>query len=394
ATIIATCVTPTGAGLWKTLILLTFGSKNASIMKMTQEVLPVQFSEFFGIWVPAFIIALLALFSMIGGEWKKRGHQFILLAFVFWMMLKNRRFAGFLGLIGLLYLPQWIAFISQEAVSARQKAAQYGMGGLFVVLLILAPFWSYQYYKGNQVMFMTDFLQFREKKTFHPYNGVAFLKQHKPKGKLYNLFDVGGFIHWKLPTRKVFIDGRTNILFKEKFFYTHYAKHRGQKTLPKHLDTLGVSMAILPHRMPMTSLLYNDSNWVPVAYDDKQALFLKRGEGNDALIEKYGYRILRIDTNARRVIALWSQLRRQQPGKFHWLCNEVTRSVRQSTYKSRRLFWLLRVCKKIHSEILPLHPSTTPLTSPRTAPPTTQHTSSPTTQPKKPASSQPTPSSR
>lgn len=43
---------------------------------------------------------------------------------------------------------------------------------------------------------------------FYPGEAVKFLKNNLPQGQIFSIYDWGGYLIWKLPEKKVFIDGR------------------------------------------------------------------------------------------------------------------------------------------------------------------------------------------
>jgi hypothetical protein len=47
-----------------------------------------------------------------------------------------------------------------------------------------------------------------DREKYYPKNAVAYLQQHPCSGALFNHYDYGGYLIWKLPSHKVYIDGR------------------------------------------------------------------------------------------------------------------------------------------------------------------------------------------
>ena len=76
-----------------------------------------------------------------------------------------------------------------------------------------------------------------------PARAVAFLQQHPPAGPIFNLYDWGGYLIWKLyPTTPVFIDGRADLygadLFHD-FADVYQFKGRWQQILHRwHIQTV------------------------------------------------------------------------------------------------------------------------------------------------------------
>lgn len=58
-----------------------------------------------------------------------------------------------------------------------------------------------------------------------PENVISFIKKHHVKGRLYNSYDIGGYLIWRLyPDMKVFIDGRGLV---QQVYNAHQAINRG-----------------------------------------------------------------------------------------------------------------------------------------------------------------------
>ena len=43
---------------------------------------------------------------------------------------------------------------------------------------------------------------------YYPPLAIRYLSQHLPKGQIFSSFEWGGYLDWKLPQKRVFIDGR------------------------------------------------------------------------------------------------------------------------------------------------------------------------------------------
>jgi hypothetical protein len=57
-------------------------------------------------------------------------------------------------------------------------------------------------------MFVYGSLSYRAGQNSYPEHAVGYLKNHLPSGNLFSSYDWGGYLIWKLPEKKVFIDGR------------------------------------------------------------------------------------------------------------------------------------------------------------------------------------------
>lgn len=68
-------------------------------------------------------------------------------------------------------------------------------GGLFITFIV---FTMYRWILGG----------FDSKNTFYPINAVSYLTENLPNGNIFSDYGWGGYLIWKLPQKKVFIDGR------------------------------------------------------------------------------------------------------------------------------------------------------------------------------------------
>lgn len=123
-----------------------------------------------------------------------------------------------------------------------------------------------------------------------PEQAASFILADKPAGRIFNHFNWGGYLIWKLwPDYQVFIDGRT--LSHEAFDeYTRilWDEVEGKKLL----DRNDVNIVVIPgvHYLTgelyaLAEYLYRDPQW-HLVYADDTALVLLRGEANRTIIER------------------------------------------------------------------------------------------------------------
>ncbi len=106
-----------------------------------------------------------------------------------------------------------------------------------------------------------------------PSRAVAFLQQHPPAGPIFNHYDWGGYLIWKLyPSTLVFIDGRADVygqsLFHD-FADTYEFKSSSQQILQRwHIQTV-----IVPPNSALAAGLRSSPGWI-ISYQDSQAMIL------------------------------------------------------------------------------------------------------------------------
>ncbi len=124
--------------------------------------------------------------------------------------------------------------------------------------------------------------------------GVEFVRQNNIKGPVFNNFDVGSFLIWKLyPEQKVFVDGRPEA-YSVEFFENIYKPMQEDPALwKKYSEIYKINYIFFSHtditpwaRKFLYSISLN-TDWPLVYKDGSVAIFLKRTPENSALIKKF-----------------------------------------------------------------------------------------------------------
>lgn len=106
-----------------------------------------------------------------------------------------------------------------------------------------------------------------------PARAAAFLQTHPPRGPIFNHYDWGGYLIWKLyPSTQVFIDGRADLYGQQlldQFADTYQLKGDWRQTLQQwRIDTV-----LIPANSALATGLRSSPGWT-VAYEDPQAVVL------------------------------------------------------------------------------------------------------------------------
>jgi hypothetical protein len=106
-----------------------------------------------------------------------------------------------------------------------------------------------------------------------PARAVAFLQTHPPTRRIFNHYDWGGYLIWKLyPSTPVFIDGRADLYGQpllDQFAHTYQFTGAWQQTLQRwNVDTV-----LVPRDSALATGLRNSPGWT-VSYEDSQAVLL------------------------------------------------------------------------------------------------------------------------
>ncbi len=106
-----------------------------------------------------------------------------------------------------------------------------------------------------------------------PARAVGFLQNHPPSGRIFNHYDWGGYLIWKLyPSTPVFIDGRADLYGQQlfdQFAETYQFKGAWRQTLKQW----SINTVIVPPDSPLATGLRSSRGWT-VSYEDPQAVVL------------------------------------------------------------------------------------------------------------------------
>lgn len=111
-------------------------------------------------------------------------------------------------------------------------------------------------------------------KAHFPAGASAYLQLHPPPGHIFNNYDWGGYLIWKLsPETPVFIDGRAD-LYGEGFLNDYAAIDGLKGGWREKFDIWKISAAVLPQKAPLIQGLLIGNGW-KVVYKDAQSVVLE-----------------------------------------------------------------------------------------------------------------------
>lgn len=113
--------------------------------------------------------------------------------------------------------------------------------------------------------------------------GIEFLRENKISGPVFNNFDVGSFLIWKMyPEQKVFVDGRPEAYSKDFFDKIYKPMQEDQAMWEKYSKEYGINYIFFDHHdmTPWARTFLNriskDERWPMVYSDEYVVIFLKR----------------------------------------------------------------------------------------------------------------------
>ena len=107
-----------------------------------------------------------------------------------------------------------------------------------------------------------------------PEVAVRFIEQNHLSGPLFNHFNDGGYLIWRLPALPVSMDGRTNVQGDGRIAH-HYAVWNGKPEWATDPELLHANIVLARREAPLTSLLRMDSRF-KIVFEDVQAVVFQR----------------------------------------------------------------------------------------------------------------------
>ena len=155
----------------------------------------------------------------------------------------------------------------------RFAAGQAILAGVVVLALVA--------FGGTTMAFSFSQLEYGVGITKHKFSFAAaeFLRRNPVPGKMFNFFDIGGFLDWQLyPGALTFLDGRT---YNQQVFMEHQSVTGGMPGWGRIVDKYGITYFVLKSMdssgmiLPIVPLLANDPNWVLVFSDGLFVIFVR-----------------------------------------------------------------------------------------------------------------------
>jgi hypothetical protein len=109
----------------------------------------------------------------------------------------------------------------------------------------------------------------------YPSAAAAFVEEQGYGGPLYNHFNWGGYLTWRLPTLPVAMDGRTN-LHGDARIYRFEATWTGQRGWDADPELAAANVVIAETGMPLNSLLRYSPRFQLVYSDAVAEVFMAR----------------------------------------------------------------------------------------------------------------------
>lgn len=170
----------------------------------------------------------------------------LLTLFAFDCGLSHERFLFFAGIIVAPVVADLLQFVPRY----RPEIDKYWLNAVMIVGML--AFVAHRFPTPEQLEFQVA--------AEYPAEALPYLQPHTLSGNMLNFYSWGGYLGWKNPQLKVFIDSRADIYARAGVFEDYLRLTALQDTLGL-LDKYKIRWVLFPVRHPVSYLLGSNPNW-------------------------------------------------------------------------------------------------------------------------------------
>jgi hypothetical protein len=267
---LASFLTPDGLGSWEAVL----NNHSHYILSRTLETMPPGIHQV-GTW-PFFFLVILSVVFLLSARKQTQASHVFLLAGMACMGLFMARNIPLYAISAAFVLPLWAKeslhtwnkWIKVEERMIRLQKPLHGvlwpiLMGLGLTICIV----------GRQVVQGDTLLQFDQR--VFPTQAVDWLEKHPQSGHMFNEFNWGGYLLYRLwPDKRVFVDSQTDF-YGEKMMREYEQVITASEGWENVLARYDVSWVILPQKARLTKVLQIRAGWETI-YKDETAVIMRK----------------------------------------------------------------------------------------------------------------------
>lgn len=267
---IASILTPDGWGNWKAVLQNT----SPYILSQTVETMPPDINRA-GMW-PFFLLIFLSTVLLLAARKQAQANHIFLLGGLASMGLLMARNIPLFAIASVPVLSLWAReslntgnkwLKLEERIIELQKPLRNAVWsvlfGLGFVLLV-----------GSSLVAQRDALMHFDESVF-PARAVDWLGNHPPSGRMFNEFNWGGYLLYRLwPAQRVFLDSQTDF-YGEKLVREYEQVITASQGWESVLNRYEVTWVILPPKTRLSEALQNRPGW-ELVYKDETAIIARK----------------------------------------------------------------------------------------------------------------------
>ena len=227
-------------------------------VRWVQEYASVDFNDTRGHLVMVVLAAAFLMALLPRKPW--RIDDAFLTMLVLYLGLTHVRFLILAGIVlPPILAPQFGKISSYDPAHERRL-----LNGALLAVVLVVVVWGFP---------SERFLQ-AQIKDFFPVGAADYLEAHPQEGNIFNAYEWGGYLEWRLPGVKTFIDTRFDF-FEFWSVFQSYLDILTLKNSQALLDRYRVSYLLIPGEVPLSYFLANSALWECI-YRDQQAVIYRK----------------------------------------------------------------------------------------------------------------------
>jgi hypothetical protein len=223
-----------------------------------------------------FLCMILATLVTLGISSRRlRARELLLLSATMWLALRSARHIPIYVLVAVPILSGSTQSWLEEHSAASwfgSRTSSVRSRRMLVNAIILAALVVFTFGRVRTVI-----RQQAETEAQHfPTTAVSFMAKQRPPGPIFNDYNWGGYLIWKLyPEYRVFIDGRTDV-YGDSFVDDFYATYHLTGSWKGPIQQWRIRTVILPPDAPLISALRSQADWKQIYADSQAVLFARK----------------------------------------------------------------------------------------------------------------------
>jgi hypothetical protein len=216
------------------------------------------------------IVMVLLMTLLVSALLRARRWTLAELGLVLFALYSGLTYIRFLFLLGIVIAP--VLAKTFDFVPRYRREMDTPVTNFFVIVLLIAAvvhYWPRE--AGLQALIGEQY----------PVEAVSYLQTHPPSGRVLNFYLWGGYLNWRDPSVKVFLDSRVDI-FEYSGVLRDYLDLLGLNDAALLLDKYKIRYVLFPRGEPLTYVLEHDPKW-KVLYSDERSVLLEKNRDDSAV---------------------------------------------------------------------------------------------------------------
>jgi hypothetical protein len=209
------------------------------------------------------IVLVLLMVLLVSALLRARRWTLAELGLVLFALYSGLTYIRFLFLLAIVIAPVLVKTF--DFVPRYRREMDTPVVNFFVIVLLIAAVVHYWPREAQLQALVSE---------QYPAEAVSYLQAHPPSGPVLNFYLWGGYLSWRDPSVKVFLDSRVDI-FEYAGVLKDYLDLLALKDPAPLLDKYKIRYVLFPRGEPLTYVLQDDAKW-KVLYSDKLSVLLER----------------------------------------------------------------------------------------------------------------------